>query len=80
MMATTEKYFEVVLRKSSAGCNESVRATLAGLGLRRIGRKIFLKDTAPIRGMLYKIVHMLEITPCEGELPQSNRAKAKLAA
>ncbi len=37
------------------------RATLVGLGLGRIGRTAVLEDTAPVRGMIAKVAHMVEV-------------------
>jgi large subunit ribosomal protein L30 len=37
------------------------RATLAGLGLNRIGRESTLEDTPAIRGMIAKVAHMVAI-------------------
>ncbi|MDP3746986.1 MAG: 50S ribosomal protein L30 [Phenylobacterium sp.] len=37
------------------------RATLAGLGLNKIGRVSVLEDTPSIRGMIAKVHHMVEV-------------------
>jgi large subunit ribosomal protein L30 len=37
------------------------RATLAGLGLNRMGRVSELEDTPSIRGMIAKVHHMVQI-------------------
>jgi large subunit ribosomal protein L30 len=37
------------------------RATLAGLGLNRIGRVSVLEDTPSVRGMIAKVHHMVEV-------------------
>ena len=37
------------------------RATLAGLGLNRIGRVSTLEDTPAVRGMIAKVAHMVAI-------------------
>jgi large subunit ribosomal protein L30 len=37
------------------------RATLAGLGLNRVGRVSVLADTPAIRGMIAKVAHMVEV-------------------
>ena len=39
------------------------RATLAGLGLNRLGRTKTLEDTPAIRGMIAKVHHLVEIVP-----------------
>jgi large subunit ribosomal protein L30 len=37
------------------------RATLAGLGLNKIGRTSTLEDTPSVRGMIAKVAHLLEV-------------------
>ncbi len=71
------KYFEVKLKRSGVGQPATQRLTLKGLGLTRFGRTVYLKDTAPVRGMLYKVVHLVDVTPHTGDVPAtSNRARA----
>lgn len=71
------KYFEVVLKRSYNGRTDSVIGTLVGLGLKRPGTKVFLKDTPAVRGMIYKVVDMVAVTPKEGEIPPSQRELAR---
>ncbi len=37
------------------------RATLAGLGLNKLGRERTLEDTPSVRGMIAKVAHMVEV-------------------
>jgi large subunit ribosomal protein L30 len=37
------------------------RATLVGLGLNRIGRTAVLEDSLPVRGMIAKVAHLVEV-------------------
>ena len=37
------------------------RATLAGLGLNKVGRTRTLEDTPSVRGMIAKVAHMVEV-------------------
>jgi len=37
------------------------RATLAGLGLNKLGRISTLEDTPSVRGMIAKVAHMVQI-------------------
>jgi large subunit ribosomal protein L30 len=37
------------------------RATLAGLGLNKLGRVSTLEDTPSVRGMIAKVAHMIEV-------------------
>ena len=71
------RYFEVKLVRSGAGRQKTQRDTLLGLGLNRCQQVVFLRDTAAIRGMLYKVCHLLMVTAHDGDLPMSSRAKMK---
>ena len=51
----------IKLKKSSISCNEKVKATVRGLGLRKIGSTRTLENTSCVRGMIKKIIHMVEI-------------------
>ena len=37
------------------------RATLAGLGLNKMGRTTTLEDTPSVRGMIAKVAHLVEV-------------------
>jgi large subunit ribosomal protein L30 len=37
------------------------RATLAGLGLNKLGRSSTLEDTPSVRGMIAKVHHLVEV-------------------
>jgi large subunit ribosomal protein L30 len=47
--------------RSCIGQTRAQRATLRGLGLRRIGAVSELTDTSAVRGMIVKVLHLLEI-------------------
>ncbi len=64
---------KVKLIRSYSGRTEKQKATLLGLGLKRIGQEVLLRDTAPIRGMLFKVQHMLEIEAVEQTPPVRRR-------
>lgn len=73
----SERHFEVRLKKSGSGSNPAQRKTLLGLGLKRFGKAVFLKDTPPVRGMIYRVVHLVDVQAKDGAPPASNRTKAK---
>lgn len=41
--------------------------TLRGLGLKKRGQTVELKDTPAIRGMIRKVQHLVDVTVLEGE-------------
>lgn len=60
MEKTTGK-ITVKLIRSVNGTNEKVKCNVRGLGLRKIGQTSVLENTPSVRGMIKKIIHMLEI-------------------
>ena len=58
-----EKKVKVTLVKSLIGTKQSHRATVRGLGLRRLGSSSELQDTPAVRGMINKVSYLLK---CEG--------------
>jgi large subunit ribosomal protein L30 len=43
------------------GSNDRQRATLRGLGLRRLNQTVELKDGPAVRGMISKMAHLLRV-------------------
>lgn len=48
--------------KSKIGCKPDQVKTLEALGLRRIRQEKTHEDNAVIRGMIYKVRHLVEVT------------------
>ena len=51
--------------KSGIGRDKSQKATLEGLGLRKLNRPVVHPDTPQVRGMIRKISHLVEVEPAE---------------
>ncbi|MBS1107311.1 MAG: ribosomal protein [Deltaproteobacteria bacterium] len=47
--------------KSMIGSNQRQRATLRGLGLRRLNQTVELKDAPAVRGMIGKVAHLVRV-------------------
>jgi len=47
--------------KSQIGSDRRQRATLRGLGFRRLQQRVELQDTPAIRGMLFKVRHLVVV-------------------
>ena len=47
--------------KSSIGCDDRQRATLRGLGLRRLQQTVELPDVPQVRGMILKVLHLVRV-------------------
>ena len=55
-----EKKVKVTLVKSLIGTKESHRATVRGLGLRRLNSSAELQDTPAVRAMINKVSYLLK--------------------
>ena len=51
--------------RSGIGREKSQRLTLKGLGLTRMHKSVIVADTAPIRGMIRKVSHLVTVEPVE---------------
>ena len=58
-MANTIK---VTLKKSTIGCKKDQIATVEALGLKKIGQIVEMNDTPQIRGMIFKVKHLVEVS------------------
>jgi len=47
--------------KSQIGYDRRQRATLRGLGFRRLNQTVELQDTPAIRGMIFKVRHLVVV-------------------
>ena len=52
---------KVKLAHSKIGCNPNQRRTLQALGLRKIHQVRELEDIPSVRGMINKVIHLVEI-------------------
>ena len=59
---TTKKTISVKLKKSTIRSIDSVKSSVRGLGLRKIGDVSELENTPSVRGMIKKVMHLLEVT------------------
>lgn len=57
----TAKTITVTLKKSTIKCTEKQKATVRGLGLRKTGSSSTLENTSAVRGMIKKVIHLLDI-------------------
>ncbi|MBL8323851.1 MAG: 50S ribosomal protein L30 [Rubrivivax sp.] len=56
-----KKTLTVKLVKSVAGTREDHRATVRGLGLRRLNSTRVLEDTPAVRGMINKVSYLVQV-------------------
>ncbi len=58
---TTANTVKVKLVRSPIGCKEDHRATVRGLGLRKLNSTSELQDTPAVRGMINKISYLIKV-------------------
>jgi large subunit ribosomal protein L30 len=47
--------------KSQIGYDQRQRATLRGLGFRRMNQRVLVEDTPAVRGMIFKVRHLVVV-------------------
>lgn len=52
---------KITLRKGLVGRPEDQRGTVRALGLKRIGHTVVKDDRPEIRGMVFKVKHLVEV-------------------
>lgn len=57
----SDKKIKVTLVKSVIGTKQSHRATVRGLGLRRLNHTVELIDTPAVRGMVTKVRYLVKV-------------------
>ena len=60
-MATTAGMIRIQMIHSGIGFDQTQKDTLRGLGLRKRHKIVELKDTPQIRGMVYKVRHLVRV-------------------
>ncbi|TSC24623.1 50S ribosomal protein L30 [Corallococcus sp. Z5C101001] len=68
---------KVKLTKSFSGSSEDMLATIKGLGLKKFGDERLLKDTPAVRGMVFKVKHLVSLETVSQEAPASKRRKPR---
>ena len=48
-------------KKSAIACSKDQVATVRGLGLRRLHQTRVLENTPSVRGMIKKVIHLVEV-------------------
>ena len=57
----TQKTLKVTLLKELAGTKTDHRATVRGLGLRRVNHTVEVVDTPAVRGMVNKVAYLVRV-------------------
>ena len=57
----SDKKVKVTLVKSVIGTKQDHRATVRGLGLRKLNSSAVLEDTPAVRGMIHKVQYLVKV-------------------
>ena len=52
---------KITQTKSTIACLKNQIATIEALGLHHVGQTVVKEDTAAIRGMIFKVKHMVKV-------------------
>jgi len=81
MTKKTTSNTHIVLKqtKSVIGKSEHLRLVMRGLGLKKIGSTVTLRDTPAIRGMVEKVHHLVQVEVREGQVELAGARSKKMA-
>ena len=57
----TDKKIQIKQVKSAIGYNVKAKKTLEALGIRKMNHLVVKNDSPSIRGMIYKVQHLVEV-------------------
>jgi len=63
-------FLRITLKRSFAGKNHHQRRVVRSLGLRRLSQQVVHMDSPTIRGMVYKVRHMVEVEEISEVAPE----------
>ncbi|MCM2276570.1 MAG: 50S ribosomal protein L30 [Oligoflexia bacterium] len=61
MTAAGKRTITIRLKRSKIACNPDQRATINGLGLKKLEQERTLENTPAVRGMIKKVLHLVEV-------------------
>jgi len=56
---------KITLKKSVIGSNETVRATVKSLGLKKTNSTVIVEDSPTVRGKIRKVEHLVTVEETE---------------
>ncbi|XXF80950.1 50S ribosomal protein L30 [Myxococcaceae bacterium GXIMD 01537] len=71
---------KIKLVKSFAGASYEQLAAIKGLGLKKFGEERLLQDTPSVRGMVFKVKHLVSSEVVAGDAPKRQRRKPRKIA
>lgn len=52
---------QITLKRSTIGSDDRQRACVRGLGLRKVNQSRTLENTPAVRGMVKKVIHLVDV-------------------
>ena len=65
-MVASSKTLSITLIKSPIGRLKNHKASIAGLGLRKIGQTVEVEDSPSVRGMINQVAYLLKVEGQDG--------------
>jgi large subunit ribosomal protein L30 len=65
VLAVAERRLKITLRRSPIGKPEKHEKVIRGLGLKKLHQTVIRLDTREIRGMVNKVIHMVDVEVVE---------------
>ncbi len=60
------KQLRITCTRSIIGCKQDQKDTMRALGLRKINHFVLRPDTPSVRGMVFKVQHLVKVEELEG--------------
>jgi large subunit ribosomal protein L30 len=60
----------ITYRKSSIGYNQTQKDTIYSLGLRKINQSVIKPDNPSVRGMIFKVQHLVTVEEVADEVQE----------
>lgn len=70
----------ITYTKSSIGYSRDQKATVRSLGLRKLNSTVVQEDTPPIRGMIFKVRHLVRVEDVPNDTPTTSSWRARQIA
>ena len=67
---------QIKLKKSPIACLQVQKDTVAALGLRKVGQTVVKEDNPCVRGQIFRVKHMLEVTEIQDAPAPGAKKKA----
>ena len=67
----------ITYRKSAIGFSKDQKETVRSLGLRKLNSVVFQEDTPAIRGMIFKVKHLVAVEEVNGDVQPEEKVAPK---